>query len=1681
VLDHEWHGKKDTYRPVREIGEGLLSSVELVTDSAQRQFALKIAADASISLSQEAELLEQLREHPCVIQLVDRIEADGRTVGLVLEYLQGYLNVGDDLLSTQGFTGDPAQLLDLCGQFCEVLAVAHENGIEYNDLKPEHLLWNGRRLRVVDWNVARSLGEGSVGRDLYKFGELLLHLLTGSPVPRLRPLPDISFVRSDPQLLALDYTEEVLHPSLTPLVERVLRGGYETAASLTEEMRLHAQIHLQLSLPPAGILNHIEALMHRRRHREAAAYLRQVMGQIGDQETVQGLLQEVLDAQDSLVMAYRTRAAAEGRAGLWDKAAQSFKLAWREAPDDLATFLHYLECHLVTQGELTAEAQARLMQATEAFEDGRFEESLTHLKPLEAEDSAALREVLDYVQEDLVPYILTQLDDPGQVDPIVRFYPASGFIQERYAELVADKMEGEIKAALEGRDYGEALRLAGRLQESAPGNALAADVLESLSSLPEAIEEGLQALRRGDFDQAADILAPVARNSRVRGDKKVESAWTRARAEQLLAQARVARERGAYSQTVSLLEKCRQELGPLWNHLGPDLQERLEAEMRASRAWLEFSLGEHGASVRELEAAVRGAPEVADWQEDLQFVRKVEAGARRLAEGAHDEAVLLLEEACQLRPSEARAAHLLRRAQKQRDRERIRGLAFQKAQAAEERGDSDRALDIYQHMLLEGYATQGEVRDRIATTLTRQARRTQERLWQEALALREAGRLHAAVDTLKRVLEQAPAFPGAAEEISALEGELGARAQQAVAWGKQAFEQGNLAAARKHFLEALEQATDSVEARVYLDDMDRLQEYLEEGQRAMAADQPTEATNHFRRALLLCPASPEVRTAVHEARRRQELLERNEQMAHHSLKRAEEAIRTGQFAEGQGYLRDLISLTGVPPDLELRGRIFQVEAALLAHRPVEGRHHLQALGTWLEGRSWHRGQELTRLRQALAEEEGRQQEAVKEAQEWLKRGRAALAEGQLPEAEEAASRALALQPQDEMAAGLLQQVRRLQDARGRSQHLMTSARALLTLGEVAQAEKAAQRALELTPDDPGVQTFLRQARVRQGLAAIEKALTERRFDQAEAAVEEVLRLDPANQKAQRLLERIDKERQAYRRLRQLVGKGSTSLYLRDYRRAVDCFAQALELSPDDPEIQTRYEQALQGLQEVVTTHRELAEQALAHHDFKAADAYLQVAEELAPADPALVTLRAGLDRAMTREKAIQERVTRGNQALITGDYENAAEFLEWAAAELPEDDSERARLQASAAAAREMQTLRLQARNALESRMYDQAISLLERILGQLARDEESRALLQECLNQREEATRMIQQLLKQVRQSEQSGQYDRALDLCITAENVYPWQREITASRQRIHKLQTLLELMQRALQFGNQEEAWALAHEGYELNPYDSRFQQVVREGEYAGKVAEARSTLERGRADEAMAILSRLVQDGLKLKKPDQELWELVTTIATSEEALLQADYATAEDTLRPAARQHPVARRLWQRIRRARRLSGQGHQALDQAGDLDEAERYFRLILADGIDDEDAREGLRRVISCRVEQLRADSEAALDRGDSANALLMAQRALRDIPDDPELKTWAETCQSLHTVLTAASRAYADGDRATALAHWSEAVQRYPSPAVVSLIEQVEQEQRGFVNRLVGLLNGRGTGVERAGKGE
>ena len=99
---------------------------------------------------------------------------------LVLELVEGR-NFADDWLALDHRV--PLELsMAAAVQFAQLLAIGHEVGILYTDMKTENLYWQGGWLRVIDWNVTGRIaeqGEAGIREDWRRFGAVLYHLLTG--------------------------------------------------------------------------------------------------------------------------------------------------------------------------------------------------------------------------------------------------------------------------------------------------------------------------------------------------------------------------------------------------------------------------------------------------------------------------------------------------------------------------------------------------------------------------------------------------------------------------------------------------------------------------------------------------------------------------------------------------------------------------------------------------------------------------------------------------------------------------------------------------------------------------------------------------------------------------------------------------------------------------------------------------------------------------------------------------------------------------------------------------------------------------------------------------------------------------------------------------------------------------------------------------------------------------------------------------------------------------------------------------------------------------------------------------------------------------------------------------------------------------------------------------------------
>lgn len=106
-----------------------------------------------LRLRHEAEALARL-DHPTFVRLLDA-GADGDGAWLVMERAPGR---GLDRCIADGERPDARAAARAGAELADGLALAHGRGLLHRDIKPSNAVWDGERLRLVDWGLARVRG-----------------------------------------------------------------------------------------------------------------------------------------------------------------------------------------------------------------------------------------------------------------------------------------------------------------------------------------------------------------------------------------------------------------------------------------------------------------------------------------------------------------------------------------------------------------------------------------------------------------------------------------------------------------------------------------------------------------------------------------------------------------------------------------------------------------------------------------------------------------------------------------------------------------------------------------------------------------------------------------------------------------------------------------------------------------------------------------------------------------------------------------------------------------------------------------------------------------------------------------------------------------------------------------------------------------------------------------------------------------------------------------------------------------------------------------------------------------------------------------------------------------------------------------------------------------------------------
>src|SRR5947209_19650799 len=148
-----------SYRLISRIGAGGMGEVWKGEDTrlgrivAIKVLPLSVAMDAEATarLRREARTAAQLY-HPN-IAMIHAIEQDGDRIFIVMEFVEGQPL---SKIIARGALSE-AEVCRVGRGVAEALAEAHGKGIVHRDIKPDNIMVNGARVKVLDFGIAKQV------------------------------------------------------------------------------------------------------------------------------------------------------------------------------------------------------------------------------------------------------------------------------------------------------------------------------------------------------------------------------------------------------------------------------------------------------------------------------------------------------------------------------------------------------------------------------------------------------------------------------------------------------------------------------------------------------------------------------------------------------------------------------------------------------------------------------------------------------------------------------------------------------------------------------------------------------------------------------------------------------------------------------------------------------------------------------------------------------------------------------------------------------------------------------------------------------------------------------------------------------------------------------------------------------------------------------------------------------------------------------------------------------------------------------------------------------------------------------------------------------------------------------------------------------------------------------------
>ena len=662
-----------------------------------------------------------------------------------------------------------------------------------------------------------------------------------------------------------------------------------------------------------------------------------------------------------------------------------------------------------------------------------------------------------------------------------------------------------------------------------------------------------------------------------------------------------------------------------------------------------------------------------------------------------------------------------------------------------------------------------------------------------------------------------------------------------------------------------------------------------------------EAINLMRELLTLNPNDEEARRLLEEA---QDLKRRNggnggARTADQNLALARRWINQGNYDDAITLLNSILNKD---PSNEEAGRLLkEALAARNGETPEAKRAREQA--------------EQAAENERKAREEAERNAAINEA-------RNALRNGNPEDAIAALERILAENPNDAQAKALLEQAENAKAQADRErQNNLNEAKSGIANGDYDDAINALNQILKNNPNDEEAKKLLAQATAakrqeekdrQDKLNQAKNLMNAGRYDEASAILNDLLKQNPNDAEVQKLLANIGaKKVEAARDRQNKLNAAEDSINSGNYDQAISALNQILRNNPNDAEARKLLEEANAKKEQARKDAAEKDRQnklAQAKNNINNGnyDQAISALNQILRSNPNDAEARKLLEEANAKkeqarkdaaEKDRQNKLAQAKNNINNGNYDQAISALNQILRNNPNDAEARKLLEEANAkkeqarkdaAEKDRQNKLNAAKNNINSGNYDQAINTLNQILRSNPNDAEARKLLEEANAKKEQARKDAaekdrQNKLAQARNSIDAGKYDQAISTLNGLLRTNPNDTEAgklleeakakkeagdkaaAAAKERQNKLAQARNLINKE----DYDGAMAIAQDLLKNNPNDTDARQLLEE---AGrkktqsaankarqeKINRASALINSRNYDEAIALLNDVLKE-------------------------------------------------------------------------------------------------------------------------------------------------------------------------------------------------------------------------------